>query len=212
MSLNQKRFSHLFLGLSLVLCTITIFHAGASAVHAMSGSAILTENHTNSNNSKQIEDLSNVAVGNILAFPVVQQPVNNPGYVSTNNGEITEFRLATQFGNIGLLAHNHLAGQTFSQLSIGQEVRLTYSDGHMEYFIISKILQYQALQPNSAYSSFKDLKTNELLTAEQLFNKVYSGDRHVTFQTCIEANGNASWGRLFIMATPKKNPLQIILE
>jgi len=40
------------------------------------------------------------------------------------------------------------------------------------------------------------------LTAEQLFNRVYRGDRHVTFQTCIDANGDISWGRLFVIAIP----------
>lgn len=28
--------------------------------------------------------------------------------------------------------------------------------------------------------------------------------RHVTFQTCIDAEGNASWGRLFVIAIPKE--------
>jgi hypothetical protein len=41
------------------------------------------------------------------------------------------------------------------------------------------------------------------LNAEQMFKRVYFGDRHVTFQTCIESNGELSWGRLFIIAEPK---------
>ena len=35
------------------------------------------------------------------------------------------------------------------------------------------------------------------------FKKVYQGDRHVTFQTCIAGPGSLSWGRLFVIATPK---------
>jgi hypothetical protein len=46
------------------------------------------------------------------------------------------------------------------------------------------------------------------LTTEQMFNKAYRGDRHVTFQTCIEANGEPSWGRLFVIATPKSQSSQ----
>jgi hypothetical protein len=67
-------------------------------------------------------------------------------------------------------------------------------------------LQYQALQPYSPNSDFRDLETNDTISAVQLFGKVYRGDRHVTFQTCIEAYGNSSWGRLFIIAKPKLFP------
>jgi hypothetical protein len=59
-------------------------------------------------------------------------------------------------------------------------------------------LQYQALKPNSPYSTFRDLSNDENLTAEQVFKKVYTGERRVKFQTCIEANGVSTWGRLFV--------------
>jgi hypothetical protein len=104
---------------------------------------------------------------------------------------------------VGLLAHNTLSGKFFFQLEVGQEVRLVYGDGRVEYFIIQRILQYQALQPNSPYSNFRDLSSDEILTAEQVFRKAYTGDRHVTFQTCIAANGISTWGRIFVIATPK---------
>ncbi|MCK6541027.1 MAG: hypothetical protein L6Q26_13325, partial [Anaerolineales bacterium] len=61
----------------------------------------------------------------------------------------------------------------------------------------------QALQPTSLYSSFRSLDKDETLTAEQMFKRVYVGDRHIAFQTCIEAEGNLSWGRLFVIAIPK---------
>jgi len=144
-----------------------------------------------------------VYVADAFALPVVQQPSGSPGYVSNNDGQLTQFSMAAQFGNLGLLAHNHLAGKSFSQLAVGQEVRLIYENGRVEYFVISEILQYQALQPNSMRSEFRDLAIDETITANQLFERVYTGKHHVTFQTCIEANGNLSWGRLFVVATPK---------
>ncbi len=147
--------------------------------------------------------LRGVYVPNVLAFPVVQQPAGNAGYVSPTDGEVTQFGLASQFGNVGLLAHNNLSGRFFSQLAAGQEVRLVYGDGKVEYFVVTKIVQFQALQPTSPYSSFRDLSNNETLTTEQLFSKVYRGDRHVIFQTCIAGPGSSSWGRLFVIATPK---------
>jgi hypothetical protein len=147
--------------------------------------------------------LRGVYVPDVLAFPIVQQPASNAGYVSSKDGEITQFGMPSQFGNVGLLAHNNLSGRFFSQLSQGQEVRLVYGDGKVEYFVITKIVKYQALQPTSPYSDFRDLANDEKLTAEKLFNKIYRGERHVTFQTCIEADGNLSWGRLFVIAEPR---------
>jgi hypothetical protein len=147
--------------------------------------------------------LRGVYVPEVLALPIIQQPAGNAGYVSGKIGEVTQFGMAAQFGNIGLLAHNHLSGSFFSQLALGQEVRLVYGNGTVEYFVIAQILQFQALDPNSPYSSFRDLTSNETMPAEQLFNKVYRGERHVTFQTCIAGADSLSWGRLFIIATPK---------
>ena len=147
--------------------------------------------------------LEGVYVPDVFAFPVVQQPVGNPGYVSQAADTVTQFGMAAEVGNVGLLAHNNLAGQEFTNLSLGDEVRLVYGDGKVEYFIVTQELQYQALQPYSPYSEFRDLETNQTITAEKLFRKVYRGDRHVTFQVCIAANGIDAWGRLFIIAQPK---------
>jgi len=146
--------------------------------------------------------LRGVYVPGILALPIIQQPVRHPEFISENYSEVTQFDLATQAGNVGLLAHNHLSGEDFFNLLPGQEVRLIYGDGSTESFIISQVLRYQALEPYNANSAFRDLETNTLITAEELFRKMYQGNRHITFQTCIEANGDASWGRLFVMAQP----------
>jgi hypothetical protein len=144
-----------------------------------------------------------VFVPGVFALPVIQQPVGDPGFVSQNNNEITQFSMAAEVGNIGLLAHNDLSGASFINLAPGQEVRLVYGDGIVEYFAVDQILKYQALQPYSPNSQFRDLGTDITISAEELFRKVYRGERHVTFQTCIEANGLGSWGRLFIIAQPK---------
>jgi hypothetical protein len=146
--------------------------------------------------------LRGVYVPDVLAFPVIPQPAGEAGYVSPIDGEVTQFGMAARFENVGLLAHNHLSGRFFSQLRLGQEVRLVYGNGKVEYFVITQIMEYQAFQPTSQYSTFRDLRTAEQLTAEQLFKKVYTGDRHVTFQTCIAGPGSPSWGRLFVIAVP----------
>jgi len=148
--------------------------------------------------------LRGVYVPNVLALPVIQQPANSPYYVSSYDDEITQFSIASQYGNIGLLAHNNLSGRFFSQLMVGQEVRLVYGDGRVEYFVIRQVLRFQALQPESVSSSFRNLDRNETLTAGQMFNRAYVGESRAVFQTCIEAKGNASWGRLFVVAVPKE--------
>ncbi|MBI3738301.1 MAG: hypothetical protein HY258_04575, partial [Chloroflexi bacterium] len=140
---------------------------------------------------------------NVFAIPVMQQPTYNAGYVSTNPNMVTEFSLAAQFGNVGLLAHNTLSGQYFSLLYVGQRIQLVYGDGRIEYFRVTHVYRYQAESPYSMNSNFIDLDTREYLTAYDLFNKVYKGSRHVTFQTCIAYNGNSSWGRLFVIAEPE---------
>src|SRR5215216_570461 len=135
--------------------------------------------------------LRGVYVADVLALPIAQQPSNYPGFVSSNDGEITQFGMVSQYGNVGLLAHNHLSGKLFPQLAVGQEVRLVYGDGRIEVFVINEVLRYQALQPTSPYSSFRNMDKDEAtLTAEQMFKRAYFGDRHVTFQTCINAYGN----------------------
>ena len=154
--------------------------------------------------------LRGVYVDNVLALPIIQQPSGNPGFVSSNDGETTQFGMAAQYGNVGLLAHNHLAGRLFANLVVGQSVRLVYGDGKVESFVISKVVRYQALQPTSPYSSFRNMdNSQETISADQMFKTVYLGDRHVTFQTCIDAYGNSSWGRLFAIAVPKSEYLSI---
>lgn len=195
--------------LSLLLLALTSLFLNPISALALGDSATLP---TFTEFSKSVQDgqkdvLRGVYVDKVLALPIVQQPSGNAGYVSNKDGKVTQFGMASQFGNIGLLAHNNLAGKFFSQLAVGQEIRLVYGDGRVEYFVIKEILKYQALQPTSPYSSFKNLDKDETLTAEQMFKRVYTGDRHVTFQTCIEAKGQLSWGRLFVIAVPKDKTL-----
>jgi hypothetical protein len=195
-ALNASLFAAIFISLFI------------NPVHALAaGSGAALPNFSDFSKTVQngkADVLRGVYVQDVLALPVVQQPSNNAGFVSGNNGEATQFGMATQFGNIGLLAHNHLAGKTFSQLTVGQEVRLVYGDGKVESFVVTEVLKYQALQPNSAYSDFRSLDDGKTtLNAEQMFKRVYFGNRHVTFQTCIAKDGNTSWGRLFVIAIPK---------
>lgn len=143
-----------------------------------------------------------VYAANVLALPVVQQPENNAGYVAPQSGVVTQFSLAAIYGVTGLLAHNYAAGDLFDDLALGQPVYMVYGDGSVKAYVVNEILRFQALQPYSTTSDFVDLETGQTLTAGEVFARVYMGRDQVTFQTCIAQNGNSSWGRLFVIATP----------
>jgi hypothetical protein len=139
----------------------------------------------------------------VFALPVVQQPASQPGYVSNQAGTTTQFRMASDYGSTGILAHNTLSGGTFSNLVPGSDVTLVYGNGSTRVYRVVAVESYQALSPRSPYSNFRNLDVNEpQLTATDLFKRVYARENRLIFQTCIAAEGNDSWGRLFVIAEP----------
>lgn len=160
----------------------------------------------------QSDKIVGVYVQNVLALPVIQQPADkngnpiNPGFVSERDEEATQFLYAYIFadGNIGLIAHNYLAGRYFFDLQIGDLVELVYGDGRVEEYVIGEMPSYQALSPRSTTSDFVDLLTGNVLTSTELFHRVYGGEKRVTFQTCIARDNDTEWGRLFPIAFPSE--------
>jgi|SRR6266498_2545427 len=150
----------------------------------------------------QADEVRGVYIPDVLAALVVQQPAGMYGFVSPWQNIMTQFGLASKFGSTGLLAHNNLAGKSFVVLQNGQKFDLIYGDGKISTFVVSEILQFQALEPTSISSSFVDLESGDILTASELFTKIYDRPGQVILQTCIDADHNASWGRLFIIAKP----------
>src|SRR3972149_5225582 len=67
--------------------------------------------------------------------------------------------------------------------------------GRTVTYWVNRLYRSQATPPESPYSQFIDLDTGKGTDAEGVFRKVYMGDGHVTFQTCIERDGELSWGR-----------------
>lgn len=137
-------------------------------------------------------------------MPVVQQPQNQAGFISSSDGNVTDFRLARDYGSIGLIAHNYLGGKLFDQFNVGQTFYLVYGDREVVAYTVVRIDQFQALSPNSPYSNFVNLDGTEgKVSAEELFYQMYGQEDAVVFQTCIEKDGNSTWGRLFITALPQ---------
>lgn len=150
---------------------------------------------------------ANTAVGIYVpqqfAYSITQQPANDPGYVSTRAEQVTQFGLARRYGVTGLLAHNSLAGAAFGGLTVGQEVDLVQGDGRVLRYRVKEVRRFRALSPTDPYSKFEDLdRSGSLLSSMDLFLQVYTGKSKLVFQTCIAANGDPTWGRLFVIATP----------
>jgi len=136
---------------------------------------------------------------NIFALSVVQQS-GNAGYVSTAGNTTTQFSMAS---GLGFLAHNYLAGSDFFSLYGGATVTVVYGDGHTSNYSVSEIRNFQALSPDSPYSDFVDLASGGTLSATDLFYQTFGVSGQMVLQTCISKNGNSSWGRIFIIATPE---------
>lgn len=142
-----------------------------------------------------------IYIKDVLQLPVVQQPSSNPGFVSSEFNTVTQFFTASYYGSIGLLAHNTLAGSYFFLVDFDDPIYVVYGDGHLETYKIIDIRYYQALSPNSPYSSFVNLAyPDQTIGYEQLFYDTYGISGRLVMQTCVEKDGMDSWGRLFIIA------------
>ncbi len=187
-----------------VLIGVAILFANFAPAHAASVSPVVTLSEFKATlPAAQANQVTGVYASGLFALPVVQQPAGNAGFVSSQPEVLTQFGLASDYGTTGLLAHNTLAGAHFSDLQAGQFLTVMYGDGRAAYFQITAVERYQALQPTSPYSDFVNTADqSKTLSATDLFNHVYNGNGQLVLQTCIEANGNPSWGRLFIIAEP----------
>lgn len=148
------------------------------------------------------EMIRGIYTADAFALRVVQQPSNQPGFVSTMDGVVTQFMDAKKYGSIGLLSHNFLSGKLFYQLKIGDVLQLVYGDGVVRKYQIESLHQYQALQPENPRSTFVDLATGTKLSAANLFLKMYARMGKLVLQTCLQKGDENSWGRLFIIAEP----------
>ncbi len=147
------------------------------------------------------QGLQGIYVPATFAYHVVPQPDGNYGYVSAAPDTVTQFGLAGD-GVVGLLGHVDLAGKRFPDLRPGEEVDLIWADRSVRRFSIASTGRYQAVDPQDPSSDFIDLDTGAQISAADLFAAYYTGGEHVTLQTCIEQNGDPSWGRLFVVAEP----------
>ncbi len=190
-------------------------HTGDATALALKGTATLPslDDFVKSVKNGQKNTVVGIYVPSVLALPVDQQPQGQAGYVTRQPDEATQFGLASNYGTVGILAHDDLAGAQFSNILLDQYAIVVYGDGHEDYYLVDEIQKYQALSPTSTFSDFINLDgSNERLNASQLFSRVYGKGHRLVFQTCIDAYGDASWGRMFIIAEPATNQVMSVLE
>ncbi len=142
--------------------------------------------------------VTRVVVPGVFDYSVVQSGNSVP----SSAGVLGQYASAAKKNNIGLLAHNYLAGSSFFLLSRGMDVQVYYSNGQMKTFTITNVLRFQATNPADFGDAFLDAAGKEI-SATSVFNRAYKGGG-LTFQTCINANGVSTWGLLFVQAVPKK--------
>jgi hypothetical protein len=147
-------------------------------------------------------EVTGLYIKSIFSFPVIQQPGNQPAYVSQNDDQLTQFQSASAFGSLGFVAHNTLAGASFPEITNGDLIAVVYGDGHYSRYLVVQVRRFQALQPNNPYSSFIDLSTSKVLSVEDVFYQTYGVSHNLVLQTCISNQGVDSWGRLFVVAVP----------
>jgi hypothetical protein len=150
------------------------------------------------------EELRGVYVPNTMALRVVEQPENDPAYVSPMVNTATRFQLTEKNRNIGLLAHNYLSGALFNSLNLGSEIYLVYGDGSVKKYVVAQVLKYQAYEPQNPNSRFKNLETGNEFSSAEVFDQVYGPSDRLILQTCIASDGDLSWGRLFVVAYPRE--------
>jgi hypothetical protein len=141
-------------------------------------------------------------VPGVMALRVVLQPQGDPGFISAEDGTATLFQSATVYGVTGLLAHNFLSGREFFRLKTGQMLDVIYGDGHIRHYRVSQIADFQRLSISDVRSNFLELSSGLKKTAEQVFAEYYQGKPHLTLQTCIERDGEWTWGVRMVRAEP----------
>src|SRR5262245_44878813 len=111
MTLNHRKTHILFnLGiLFLLVGSLLTQPISAYALGGVEGTNTLPNfsDFSNSVQNGRADHVSGVYVPNVFALPVAQQPYGSPGFVSSENDLVTQFRMANTYGNVGLLAHNH---------------------------------------------------------------------------------------------------------
>src|SRR5215211_6783529 len=99
----QHTMTRTALHLNLLVLFLTVFFLNPSATLAIGnpdGTLPSFADFSQSVRNGEADMLRGVYVPDVLALPIIQQPKDYPYYVSNHDGEVTQFSMATQYGNI----------------------------------------------------------------------------------------------------------------
>jgi len=139
----------------------------------------------------------------IKYFRITHQPVGSFNHVTSLEDVVTSFQTAEEQGNLGLIAHNYLAGRYFSELELGDHLYLKDAQGKTRTYHLQQVLKFRAISPGNPSSYFVDLQANEVYPAADLARRIYFGSHRVVLQTCISQGDELEWGRLFLLFYPE---------
>jgi hypothetical protein len=198
------------LGMAAAPLTVSAHNAGSGGIKTQSSAKVEATpglvGFIEQVKNGSADQITGIYIKNILSFPVIQQPGDQPAFVSQDADVITQFLQASAYGSTGFLAHNSLAGRLFPEITSGDVIFVIFGDGHYIQYQVSQIRRFQALQATNPYSSFVDLSSGQTLSVQEIFNETYGVRGQVVLQTCIARQGIDSWGRLFIIALPYTPP------
>jgi hypothetical protein len=182
----------------LLLVTLLLGKEITSIPMTGQGATQTTINVQNLNKSKYQSQnrVEKVDVPDLFSYPVLLLDNKPP------EDGVGQYKDATRWNNIGLIAHNHSAGNSFFKLSPGMKATVTFSSGEIEIYTVYNVMIFQASNPNSFRDPFISSE-GEKIQAKDLITKAYQSGE-LTFQTCVAAEGSMTWGLFFVQAKPEQ--------
>lgn len=127
----------------------------------------------------------------VFNFPIVGQ---DQGEVTGQADEVSLFEGPfLEYGVVGLLGHDYLAGSEFYELEQGDWLIVWLEGGGLEAYQIAEIRQFQAVGSVYPFQAFADLETGTVLSEEEVFEAMYRRPGGLVLQTCIDGG----WGLAF---------------
>jgi hypothetical protein len=87
-------------------------------------------------------------------------------------------------------------------LTIGQILWVFYTPHKTQAYEITTATSYQRLRQPESSDTYVRLDNQQELSTAAVFGEYYSGDHQLVLQTCLENEGDLSWGLYFVVAKP----------
>lgn len=98
-----------------------------------------------------------------------------------------------EYGVVGLLGHDYLAGAEFYELERGDWLVVWLEGGGLEAYQITEMRRFQAVGLDYPFQALADLETGSVLSEEEVFEVMYRRPGGLVLQTCIDGG----WGLAF---------------